>query len=104
MQCMKTKLIMSAYFNRTCVGIFGMNLNKLRSLDLNILLQYSHSLIEETWNRTYRTNLLIKDWLYSAGDNSLHRMTSRLHEYKLYDNGILFVYITDANNMEIYVL
>lgn len=49
-------------------------------------------------------NESINKRLYSAGDNSLHRMTSRLHEYKLYDNGILFVYITDANNMEIYVL
>lgn len=47
---MKTKLIMSAYFNRTCVGIFGMNLNKLRSLDLNIyrrnMKQNIHTYVE----------------------------------------------------------
>lgn len=39
---MKIKLIMFVYFNRICVGIFGMNLNKLCFLDLNILLQYSY--------------------------------------------------------------
>lgn len=46
-------------------------------------------------------NLLIKDWLYLVGDNLLYRMIFRLYEYKFYDNGILFVYIIDMNNMEI---
>lgn len=37
-------------------------------------------------------------------DNLFYRMIFRLYEYKLYDNGILFVYIIDVNNMERYVL
>lgn len=51
-----------------------------------------------------RMNLLIKDWLYLVGDNLFYRMIFRLYEYKLYGNGVLFVYIIDVNNMEIYVL
>lgn len=51
-----------------------------------------------------RMNLLIKDWLYLVGDNLFYRMIFRLYEYKLYGKGVLFVYIIDVNNMEIYVL